>query len=144
MSYIFRTAVSMYEKDGIDTYEKFERYLAHLEKVGTEVEKVRRLCGIGDREWTAKEQAFLDKWFGEWELSYELVHLAYEKTVDTLGKVKFSYMNAMLKRWYEAGCSTPEDVARTDTKSGKDGSIAGYGDGDEFFELALKKGLEEN
>lgn len=143
MNYIFRTAVSMYEKDGIDTYEKFEKYLAHLEKVGSDVEKVRRLCGFGDRELTTKESTFLERWFGEWELSYDLVHLSYEKTVDALGKVQFSYMNAMLKRWYEEGCLTPEDVSKKDVKPEKDGSVAGYGDSDAFFEAALKKGLEE-
>lgn len=144
MEYIFRTAVSMYEKDGIDTYEKFERYLAHLEKVGTEVEKVRRLCGFGERELSTKEKKYLNQWFGEWEISYDLVHLAYEKTVDSIGKARLSYMDAILKRWYEMGCATPEDAERADAGRSKEGSVAGYGDGDKFFEAALKKGLEEN
>lgn len=144
MQYLVRTALAMYEQDGVDTYEKFERHLARLEQIGSSVEKVRRLCGFGDRELTAKEKNLLDRWFGEWELKYELVRLAYEKTVDSLGKVSLSYMNGMLKRWYESGWTTPEEVGAKDKKPGNgDGSEAGYGDGDAFFEAALKAGMAE-
>ena len=144
MQYIMNTALSMYQDDGIDSYEKFELYLTRLEEVHSLENKVRKLCGFGERELTGKEKAFLHHWFEEWELSYEMVHLAFEKTVDSLGKVSLSYMNSMLKRWYEEGYATPEDVAVKDQKPFRgDGSAAGYGDGDEFFEAALKKGMED-
>lgn len=142
MQYLMKTALSMYEKDGIDTYEKFERHMAHLEQIRTGAEQVRRMCGFGARELTTKESDILNRWFGEWNLSMELIRLSYEKTVDTLGKVSLSYMNAMLKRWYENGFETPEDVAARDRKQ-DEGSAAGYTDSDEFFEAALKAGFEE-
>lgn len=142
MQYLMKTALSMYEKDGIDSYEKLEKHLAHLEQVQTGVEQVRRLCGFGTRELTAKESGILNRWFGEWDLHMELVRLSYEKTVDTLGKVSLAYMNAMLKRWYENGLVTPEDVEAKDRKP-EGSSAAGYTDSDEFFEAALKAGFEE-
>lgn len=141
MQYLMKTAFSMYEKDGIDTYEKLEKHLAHLEQVHTGVEQVRRLCGFGERELTTKESEILNRWFGEWNLRMELVRLSYEKTVDGLGKVSLSYMNAMLKRWYENGFETPEDVASRDRKAENE-SAAGYTDSDEFFEAALKAGFQ--
>lgn len=142
MQYLMKTAFSMYEKDGIDSYDKLEKHLAHLEQVRTGVEQVRRLCGFGARELTTKESDILNRWFGEWDLRMELVRLAYEKTVDTLGKVSLSYMNAMLKRWYENGLATPEDVEARDRKP-EANSAAGYTDSDEFFEAALKAGFQE-
>lgn len=142
MQYLMKTALSMYEKDGVDTYEKLEKYLARMEQIHTGMEQVRRLCGFGTRELTTKESEILGRWFGEWDLRMDLVRLAYEKTVDTLGKVSLSYMNAMLKRWYENGLLTPEDVAARDRKP-EDGSAAGYTDSDEFFEAALKAGFQE-
>ncbi len=140
MQYLMKTALRMYEEDGIDTYEKFEKHMAHLEKLNAGIGRVRRLCGMGERELSTKEQTILNRWFGEWELSYELIKLAFDKTVDSLGKVSLSYMNTMLKRWYEAGFTTPEDVAQKDKKIGGE-SLAGYGDSDEFFAAALKAGF---
>ena len=143
MQYLMKTALSMYEKDGVDSYEKLEKHLAHLEQIHTGVEQVRRLCGFGTRELTAKESGMLNNWFGEWDLRMDLVRLAYEKTVDALGKVSLSYMNSILKRWYENGLTTPEDVETRDRKS-EDKSAAGYTDSEEFFKAALKAGFEEN
>ncbi len=145
MQYLMKAALAMYEQDGVDSYEKFERHMAHLEQVDAGVERVRRLCGFGDRELTAKEDTILKRWFGEWGLQDDLVRLAFEKTVDTLGKVSLSYMNAMLKRWYESGLTTPAEVAEKDKKPSSVGgeSAAGYGDGDAFFEAALKAGFQE-
>ena len=143
MQYLMKTALSMYERDGVDTYEKFEKYMEKEEKLHSETAKVKKLCGFGDRELTAKEKGFFDKWFAEWEFSFDMVKLSYEKTVDSLGKISLSYMNGMLKRWYEAGIRTPEDAMTKNAKPGKgDGSVAGYEDGDEFLEAALKKGME--
>lgn len=142
MQYLMKTALSMYEKEGIDSYEKLEKHLAHLEQIRSGAEQVRRLCGFGERELTTKERDILDRWFGEWGLRMELVRLSYEKTVDTLGKVSLSYMNSILKRWYESGFETPEDVEARDRKP-DEGSAAGYTDSDEFFEAALKAGFQE-
>lgn len=145
MQYLMKTALSLYEQQGIDSYEKFEAYMAHLEKLDSDVEFVRRLCGFGDRALSQKEGEFLHRWFDEWALSQELVRLSFDKTVDTLGKVSLSYMNAMLKRWHELGLSTPADVTEKDKKPQNatgDSDIAGYGDSDAFFEAALKAGFD--
>lgn len=148
MQYIMKTALSMYEQQGIDSYEAFEAYVTRLEQLDSDIEQVRRLCGFGDRALTSKESELLNCWFREWALSQELVHLAFERTVDTLGKVSLSYMNAMLKRWHEQGCLTAAEVAEKDrkpdpTNKNATAGVAGYGDRDEFFEAALKAGFEE-
>lgn len=143
MQYLMKTALSMYEKDGIDTYEKLEKYLAHLEQIRSVEEQVRRMCGFGERELSPKERELLKRWFREWDLSMELVRLSYEKTVDSLGKVSLSYMNSILKRWYENGLTTPEDVSARDSKP-ENGSAAGYTDSDEFYAAALKAGFHED
>lgn len=144
MQYLMKTALGMYEQDGIDTYEKFERHIARLEQIHSSIDRVRKLCGFGDRELTSKESTLLTTWFEKWDLSFELIRLAYEKTVDTTGKVSLPYMNAMLKRWYESGFTTPEDVKAKDSKPQGGSGSASYGDSDAFFEAALKAGFEED
>lgn len=141
MQYLMSTALGMYEQDGIDTYEKFERHLAKLEQLHSSIDRVRKMCGFGDRELTSKERTLLDTWFEKWDLSFELVRLAYEKMIDTQGKVNLPYMNGILKRWYESGFTTPDDVKSKDSKPAGAGD-ASYGDSDAFFEAALKAGFE--
>ena len=143
MQYLMKTALGMYEQDGIDTYEKFERHIAKLEQIHSSIDRVRKLCGFGDRELTSKESTLLKTWFEKWDLSFELIRLAYEKTVDTTGKVSLPYMNGMLKRWYESGFTTPEDVKTKDAKPTGGSENASYGDSDAFFEAALKAGFED-
>ena len=142
MQYLMKTALGMYEQDGIDTYEKFERHVAKLEQIHSSIDRVRKMCGFGDRELSGKENTILTCWFEKWDLSMELVRLAYDKTVDTVGKVSLPYMNAMLKRWYESGFVTPDDVKTKEVKPQSAGS-ASYGDSEAFFDAALKAGFED-
>ena len=142
MQYLMTAALKMYQEDGIDTYEKFEAHMAHLEKVQSDVWRFKQMCGFGERELTSKETAFLNCWLEEWGFGFDLVQLAYEKMVDSLGKVRLSYMNTILKRWYESGLMTPEAVEAGDAKPESAGT-AGYGDSSAFFEAALTAGFEE-
>ncbi len=144
MQYLMKTALRLYEDDGVDSYEKLEAYLIRVEQSKSGEALVRRLCGFGERELSPREREFLNRWFVEWTLRQELVQLAYEKTVDAIGRPSLSYMNALLKRWYDAGLLTPRDVETKDRKA--DGTpvstAAGYTDADAFFEAALKAGFE--
>lgn len=140
LQYIFKKAIGLYE-DGIDTYDKFEAYLTKREAINGNIGKIRKLCGMGDRALTSKEKKLFDCWFGEWNISYELVELAYEKTVDATGKVTFSYMNSILRRWHESGFATAEDV-KAGEASRTPGTTSSF-EGDEFIEAALNRGFDD-
>lgn len=141
MQYIYKTALSLYEQ-GIDTYEKLEKHLTRKAEINSNVGKLRKLCGMGDRALTSKEKKAFDQWFGEWSFSFDVVELAYEKTVDATGKVNISYMNTILRRWYDSGFSTVEDINTGDSsrKAGTDSSLGGS---DEFIEAALSRGFDD-
>jgi DnaD/phage-associated family protein len=141
MQYIFKTALSLYEQ-GIDTYEKLEAYLTRKAEINSNVGKLRKLFGMGDRALTSKEKKTFDQWFGEWAFKFDVVELAYEKTVDATGKVSISYMNTILRRWYDSGFATVEDINTGDSsrKAGTDSSLDGS---DEFIEAALSRGFED-
>lgn len=74
------------------------------------------------------------------------MHLAYEKTVDSIGKVKLAYMNKILESWFEKGYQTPEDVNNDrQAPKKKDGAEAGSSfDADDFFAAAVKKGMSSD
>ena len=66
------------------------------------------------RDPTTKQQEYIDSWQRS-GFSPELIRLAYEKTRDKMDdKVKFDYLNGILRRWEAAGIRTPEDAARED------------------------------
>ena len=140
LQYIFKKALALYE-DGIDTYDKFEAYLSRREVINSNIGKLRRLFGMGDRELTAKEKKLFDTWFGEWAFSFEMVEFAYEKTIDTTGKLSATYINGILRRWHESGFATIDDVKNGDASrpTGNDSSF----EVDEFIEAALSKGFDD-
>ncbi len=140
MQYIFKKAVALYE-DGIDTYDKFEEYLARREVINSKVGKLRKLFGMGDRALTSKEKKLFDCWFGDWSMSFELVEHAYEKAIDTTGKLSTAYINGILTRWHESGFETVEDVLTGESSraAGQESSFAG----DEFIEAALSRGFDD-
>ncbi len=140
LQYILKKAIALYE-DGIDTYEKFEAYLARREFVNSEIGKLRKLCGMGDRALTTKESKTFDTWFSDWNLPFELVHLAFEKTVDNTGKVSITYMNSILKRWHESGFTCVEDVNKGE--AGRTAGVESSFAGDEFIEAALSRGFDD-
>lgn len=140
LQYIFKKAIGLFE-EGIDTYDKFEAYLARRAAVNSDIGRLRRLCGMGDRALTTKEKKLFDCWFGEWMMSFELVQLAFEKTVDSTGKLSTTYMNGILRRWHENGFATPEDVAKGE--GSKAAGVEHSFEGDEFIEAALSRGFDD-
>ncbi|MBO4452335.1 MAG: DnaD domain protein [Clostridia bacterium] len=141
LQYIFKKTIGLYD-EGIDTYDKFEAHLARKAAINSNIGQLRRLCGMGDRELTAKEQKMFGDWFGEWSMPFETVRLAYEKTVDGTGKLSFPYMNSILKRWYENGFTTVEDVANGESARKDPGTKSSFKE-DEFIEAALKRGFDD-
>lgn len=140
LQYIYKKAIALYE-DGIDTYEKFENYLAKREIVNSKIGKLRKMCGMGDRALTTKETKTFDLWFSDWNLPFDMIQFAFEKTVDNTGKVSITYMNSILKRWHESGFTSAEDVQKGEAgrTAGTESSFAG----DEFIEAALNRGFND-
>ncbi len=140
LQYIFKKALGLYD-DGIDTYDKFEEYLARRDAINSNIGKLRKLFGMGDRALTTKEQKLFDCWFGEWNFSFEMVELAFEKNIDAIDRLSTKYINGILSRWHENGFESPEDVEKGESSrtSGTNTSFAG----DEFIEAALNRGFDD-
>ncbi len=140
LQYIFKTALSLQE-EGIDTYDKFEAYLTRKAEINSNIGKLRKLCGMGDRALTSKEKKLFDCWFGDWKMPFDVIELAYEKTIDSTGKLSTTYMNGILRRWHESGFETIEDIQKGEASRapGTDSSFAG----DEFIEAALSRGFDD-
>lgn len=100
--------------NGITTHDQAEREIIRLKNYYSLAGQVVAKLEL-NRTLTPTERKFVNTW-AEKSISIELIILAYERTIDTIGKVKFSYMNTILLDWYSKGCATPKDVKLLDGK----------------------------
>lgn len=113
IGFIEKIAVTWHD-NGITTHDQAEREIIQLKNFYSLSGQVVSKLGL-NRTLTPTERKFVNIWADK-NISVELIILAYERTVDTIGKVKFSYMNTILLDWYDKGCATPNDVKKLEAK----------------------------
>ena len=114
MRYIQKVALEWLDCE-IDTVEKAEERIRALNEAKSWEGEIKSLLGIRDRNLVSKERELCESWrmLG---LSPELIHAAYERTVEQTGKLSFPYLNKILISWKQKGIKTPEEAA-IDTKA---------------------------
>lgn len=110
---IERIALDWNDK-GYDTHEKVEKYIQKLTDDNKNENSVKSDFGIYDRNLSAKEKMLIDTWFNEYRFNLDMIHLAYEKTIDRTGKLSFPYINTILKSWFENEIHTTDQVLKLD------------------------------
>lgn len=105
---------SQWHENGIATHEQAEREILRMQNYYSLEGQVSARLGL-DRTLTPTERRFVSEWASK-NINIELISYAYERTVDTIGKVKFSYMNTILTDWYGKGFFTPSDVKKSEKK----------------------------
>lgn len=149
VSYVEKSAYSLYNQ-GIRTLDSLQNYIKENERRYSNKYKVARLFGIGERAFTKKEEKFFDKWFIEWEMSFELIEAAFEIAVNNTGKAGLEYMSKILSDWHDSGISTVEQAekANADFKAAnknkqkfveKPANNGASFDTEEFFEKARRR-----
>lgn len=145
LRYIEKVGISLYDS-GVVTVGALDAYIEKEERKNDMEYRIRGLFGLGERALTPKEREYLSCWTIDWNLSFELIELAYNEMMAAIPQPKFSYENGILKKWVEAGCRTKEDVASLSEKHKKSGKSEGKKkkEGsfnlDEFFEAATRRG----
>lgn len=139
VKYLEKTAISIYDRE-IDTTAALEEHLLWLETKDTFESKLRRLLGTGSRSFSKKEKDAIDRWVRKYAFEFDLIELAYGKTVDAIGKASVPYMDKILSSWHEKGYKTVSDV-EVGESGGKPAETENF-DTDDFFRLAVKRGLE--
>ena len=141
-AYIRKTASNLYD-EGISSYSKLEEHFSARRNKRSLEYKIRRLLGIGEREFTKNEKAFIERWIIS-KVSIDLLTKAYEITIEKTGKLSYSYMSKILDNWQISGIKTIEDVERSleEYKNKQKLSTSTF-DADDFFEEALKRSNEK-
>ncbi len=132
LKYIEKLLIDFADRE-INTYDRAEAYILGRKKYQTFEYSVRKLLGIGERALTSKEKAMVSSW-QEWQVSDELLSLAYEKTVQNTKKASMEYMHKILENWHNAGFTTVAEVQRGDKKESESSAF----DPDDFFMTAVE------
>ncbi len=119
---IGKTGINYIETTGIGwvneellTLEQVDAKIRRLRQAHSAWGRVRSLLGIPERTPTKKEQECASAWVNEWQMPDELILLAYERCVDSKGKLNVSYMNGILSNWHKAGILTAEQARSEST-----------------------------
>lgn len=112
MSYI-RTEAYRWKNSGVDTLEAADSYLKKLSYYRSQEGELLAAVGVLGRRAEESERKYLRQWL-EWGFSPEAVSIAYNKTLMGTGKMSWSYCNAILRRWHQAGVHTPAEIRTAD------------------------------
>ena len=111
MSYIYTVGLD-WSKREIDTLERADEELRHLESVHSRWGEFCEATGMRHGKPTAAQAKYFGVWLDEWHFPMSVIALAYEEmSKNTAGKISFPYINKVLANWHMKGVQTPEAVA---------------------------------
>lgn len=110
--YIEKIAVEWHDC-GIMTHEQVQQDIQRRTEARTFVGQVMKLFEM-TRYPTEKQQAYIQSWRAAGD-TIELIRLAYERTREGCDdKLKFSYLDSILKRWRAEGLKTPAQIEESE------------------------------
>ncbi len=103
----------IWARKGIDTQAAAAEYLKQYAERQEAIPQFMKALQLGDRQPVTSEEKYLVAW-QEMGFQPDAVALAYDRTVMKCHELKWPYLNAILKRWHEAGIHTAAEVAEHD------------------------------
>lgn len=137
LRYAEKTALSLYD-EGITDAVALEERLQRIETMANATGQIRTMFGMASRAFTTKEKAMVENWVCVMKYTMDVIKLAYESTVDAIGKPSISYANTILERWHAEGYRSAEDVTRAMEEYRRRKQGGSSFDADDFFHAALK------
>ncbi len=114
--YMEKMAIDWAEK-GIVTMDMATEYINKQSRYN----KVLKAFGVSDRKLSKGEIEIVDKWFDNYSISFELIDLAIQKTIEKTGKVAFSYCDKIIQNWVKSGFKSVKDVEENEAIYAKKG-----------------------
>ncbi len=111
MKYIEKVALTWHENN-ITTMDDAQAYITNAASRSDYSSTLRRLFGINERNLSQTEKTYIESWRDELKMSTDMVGLAYDYCVLSVGKLSFPYINTILKRWAEQNIHTIPEAER--------------------------------
>lgn len=108
--YMEKVALDWHQKK-VDTVEKAKIYTPLNAK---NMYAIMKALGLGNRQLAASERSYIDGWLNQLDFSMDMILEACNKTIITIQKPSFSYVDSILQNWKKAGFRSLEDVKQND------------------------------
>ncbi len=102
--------VKNWSAEGITSHEKAQEKLCQLSELAKAWRSVENVFGIDHRTPSMREEQFAGRWICEWKFSPQMLREAYDRCVDSIGKMELNYINRILERWQKDGITTPQQA----------------------------------
>ena len=96
--------------DGITTATTLTEYLEGKRREDSYTASMRSIFGIWGRNLSPTELKYFKKWQSEFSFTSDIVEYAYGIATESIAKLDYKYINAILTRWHEAGCKTIDEI----------------------------------
>lgn len=112
-SYIEKIAASWSENE-INTLDAAQEEVTRMRNSRDYVGQLMKIFEMKRRP-TAKQLEIADQW-RKIGFSMELIHYAYEKTIEQIDKLSFEYINKILLSWRDSGYASVSDVKNSESE----------------------------
>lgn len=135
-AYIEKIAID-WSNSEIDTLEKAQTEVERLTKFNDFTGMIMKRFEMNRRP-TAKQAEFIEQWRSS-GFDIDLIHYAYEKTIEQINKLSFDYINKILLSWKDSNFTTVKQVRdaesdyRNKKKNGKSAPDADIGKYEAFI-----------
>ena len=93
----------------IHTIDMADAHIRHLGELQESVSQVQHLLGLQERRLAASERRYIQSWL-ELGFPIESIAIAYDRTVTNTGRLKWPYMDTILRSWHEKKLHTPAEI----------------------------------
>ena len=100
--------------ENIDTLETASFYVQSQLQLHTRIQQLRLRMQIDHRRLTAAEEQYLASWI-QMGFPDQSIDMAYARTCENTGGLRWAYMNSILKSWHEKNLHTPQEIVAGDT-----------------------------
>ena len=111
VAYMEKIAITWAEKE-INTLEAAQEETERLSSSNDFTNLIMKMFEMKRRP-TTKQLEIAEQWRSA-NYPHELIHLAYEKTIEQIERLSFEYINSILVAWAANGYKTEDDVKRSE------------------------------
>lgn len=134
--------------ESIDTLETASFYVQSQLQVHTRIQQLRLYMQIDNRRLSSAEEKYLTSWI-QMGFPDQSIYMAYDRTCENTGGLRWAYMNSILKSWHEKNLHTPQEITAGDAAPAaqphrKSGAFQRHGDQlTPLAQKAVQKALAE-
>ena len=112
-AHAFEREAQIWAEKQITDFDAAESYISRMRERRSLEAPIKEAMDIRGRDFTDTERRYLGQWL---DLGFgpQVIHLAYDKTVTTMGKRNLAYMNGILQNWHKKNMHSLNEILEKD------------------------------